>query len=212
MRLTELFDKTQWRSNWLQAGNHVSWDFEWHDSTLLLFFQPSCEKIDWARNFFFKKVPYKHMNEKFKVHAGFLKAWKEVSSEIRKLVHDSKVKRIVISGYSHGAALAGLCFETCAYERPDLKASDNIVGYGFECPRFLAEKHPSKELLDRWDGFYDIYIPGDIVHSLPLKLFRYANVGKSVRLTKHFKYGPFASHSQAVVYWGLRFCDIEVRL
>lgn len=103
----------------------------------------------------FPKRPYKDMKEPYKVHRGFLAAWKEVEDVIikkiqeqvtalefdaeknrNKVVSKYKFNKIISIGYSHGGALSGFCHECCWFNRPDIRA--NIYGIGFEAPRFFG--------------------------------------------------------------------------
>ena len=208
MKAYELFDCTQWRPSWKQIGDHVSYDYERRDNTLLIFFQPSNEKIDWIRNFSFRKKPYKDMEIEYKVHGGFLKAWKEVEDKIGEIIADKTIKKIVISGYSHGGALAAFCHEYCWFHRPDIR--DNIVGYGFEAPRIFGSRKVPDNLKERWQNFTVIRTSNDIVTQLPPLCF--CHVGQVLHLDKNQKYGPFTSHRPQMVFWAVRYQmkDIDI--
>ena len=51
------------------------------------------------------------MEVSYRVHRGFLAAWKEVEDIIIAKIKDPKWTKIVTVGYSHGGALAGFCHE-----------------------------------------------------------------------------------------------------
>jgi hypothetical protein len=79
LRVSELFDTCN-SGGWTTKGTT---QYKLVDGTL--YFQCSDGKEDWRRNFAFPAVPYKRMENKFLVHAGFLSAWKEVRDEIAQL-------------------------------------------------------------------------------------------------------------------------------
>ena len=98
---------------------------------------------------------------------------------------DKTVTKVIISGYSHGGAIAALAHEYVWFNRPDLR--DNIEGYAFEPPRvFWGWKIP-KALKERWNGFR-VYRNGqDIVTHVPPVLFGYHHVGKMIHINKNRK-------------------------
>lgn len=56
------------------------------------------------------------MDITFRVHRGFLAAWKTVEDVViskitEKVDGEYKWQHIIVVGYSHGGALAGLCHE-----------------------------------------------------------------------------------------------------
>ena len=83
-KLSELFRKCDHGIKYQTVGNDVNYAFE-EDAetrTLTIYFQGSSSTTDWVRNFLFKKKPYKDMEIPYRVHRGFLEAWKEVEDII----------------------------------------------------------------------------------------------------------------------------------
>lgn len=192
-RLSGLFARCD-TGTWKQAGKHVSYRFECDEDELTIFFQGSCEPIDWFRNFMFAKRPYKDMKEPYRVHGGFLKAWKEVEDIVRAEIKDETIKHITIVGYSHGGALCAFCHECVWFDRPDLRSS--IDGYAFEAPRIYAGFKVKKSLLPRWERLYIIRNDMDIVTHLPPIAFGFCHVGNILHVGKGEFYGFIKSHMQ----------------
>lgn len=199
-KLSELFYECAYVGNYKQAGNFVTYKFVEEGSTLYIYFEGSNEMLDWVRNFLFKKVPYKDIDVKFRVHQGFLQAWKEVEDIIvakvteratkeslnrktKKLVTKEYYlwKKIIVVGYSHGGALSGLAHEAIWYHRPDLR-ENGLYGYGFESPRFYAGLRVKKELKERWSNYTVIRTNNDLVTHCPPALFNYCHVGKMLKI------------------------------
>ena len=141
--------------------------------TLYLCFQWSNGKEDWKNNFDFPVKPYSDMGIKWRCHRGFLRVWKAIKPHIADAVHDMSIKKVVVIGYSHGAAIATLAHEYVWYERPDLR--EELKGYGFGCPRcYWGKMKP--ELKERWKNFHPIRNMDDIVTHVPPSLFGFKHV------------------------------------
>lgn len=185
MKLSKLFHKCAYDVHYEQVGDSVNYAFEEdiENSTLYIYFQGSNSITDWVRNFLFPAKPYKDMEIPYRVHRGFLAAWKTVEdiiiekiTEIDKPSPLYKWKHIVVIGYSHGGALAGFCHECVWYYRPDLRR-EGLIGFGFEAPRFYAGWKVKEVLKQRWEHFYIIRNNNDIVTHCPPVLFRFCHVG-----------------------------------
>mgnify|MGYP002521530496 FL=1 len=212
---SQLFEICQDPWDWKTVGDHVNYKTTLIRKTLFIFFQGSQEKIDWVRNFSFKRKPYKDMPIEYKIHGGFLAAWKEVEDTIGTLISDkTAVTRIIICGYSHGAALAALCHEYCWFHREDLDDGNNLIGFGFEPPRIFGSKEVPSALMERWANFTTFINCRDIVPHLPPKCFGFSHVGKIAYLGSlaRPKYGIFQSHYQASVDFELRRTDTIVKI
>ena len=130
MKLSKLFADCAWNVPYEETGHDVDYAFveDIKTHTLIIYFQGSSSVWDWTRNFLFKKRPYKDMDKPYRVHRGFLAAWKEVEDIIIAKITEkddpllcNKWKHIIVVGYSHGGALAAFCHECVWFHRPDLR-------------------------------------------------------------------------------------------
>ncbi len=207
MTLSELFHNCAYDVPYQQVGDSVNYAFVEKGSRLYIYFQGSNSITDWVRNFLFPSKPYKDMKIPYKVHRGFLAAWKTVEDIIiekineKIVIHpgnthedpeadfnehaapvtDYKWKHIVIVGYSHGGALAAFCHECVWFHRPDLREC-GLIGYGFETPRMYAGFRVKKELQERWETFFVIRCGKDIVPACPPAIFGFTHVGEVIHL------------------------------
>lgn len=220
MKISDMFYECAYKNNWKTTGDDVDYKFKETRNELIIFFSPSNSLVDWKRNFMFKKCPYKDMQIPYKVHRGFLKAWKEVADIIIKKVtefehgdpHDDLVNSrykynvITIVGYSHGAAIAQLCHEAVWYHRPDLRNTVNFVTYAFEPPRIFGHYNMPDNLKERWKNCILMRTNNDIVTHLPPKIFGYCDVNAicqlegDTSLVKNKLPECFKSHYEVVVY------------
>ena len=156
-------------------------------STLYLLFQWSRGEEDWKSNFDFPAKPYKEMESKWYCHRGFLKVWKGMEDEILSHVLNSKYQKIILVGYSHGAAIATLAHEFVWYHRPDLRQGLKIEGYGFGCPRVMFGI-PPKQIRLRWANFHPVRNLNDIVTHVPPVLFGFRHVNSAIKIGNGFYY------------------------
>lgn len=185
-KLSKLFSMCAWEVKYEQAGDSVNYAFVTRGHKLYIYFQGSNSITDWVRNFWFKKKPYKDMEISYRVHAGFLAAWKEVEDIIiakitEKENDEYKWKHIVVVGYSHGGALSGLCHECVWYWRPDLR-ENGLEGYGFESPRFYGCMFVKPSLKERWAKYTIIRCNNDLVTHCPPSIFGYVHVNKILKV------------------------------
>ena len=169
----------------------ASYCTEREGETLYILFEKSNGKEDWRNNFAFPAKAYKEMQDKWYVHRGFLRVFKTIEPHIAPLIEDKTIRRIVVAGYSHGAALALLCHEYCVFHRPDI--APFIDGYGFGCPRVVWWK-PNKRVLARFARFTVIRNCRDLVTHLPPRLFGFRHVGTMRKIGDGAKYGQIESH------------------
>ena len=131
----------------------------------------------------------------YRVHRGFLAAWKEVEDlvieKITKKDADDKFywKHIVVVGYSHGGALAAFCHECVWFWRPDLRR-EGLEGYGFEAPRIYAAWHVKECLKQRWEKFKVIRTNNDLVTYCPPALFRFCHVSEIIKVKGDVSLAP----------------------
>ena len=153
---------------------------ERNGGTLKIFFEWSDGREDWKSNFRFFAVPwkpYKNMKNLWFAHRGFLNVWKAIEPHIAGEISAADVRKIEIVGYSHGAALAVLCHEYCAYNRPDVE----LCGVGFGAPRvFWGIVPPAAK--ERLAGFQIVRNGADIVTHLPPAVFGFRHVGELVKI------------------------------
>lgn len=191
MELTCLFTKCI-SVPYIRTGVSADYAVQRKGDILSIFFQDSDGREDWKSNLNFPAKPYKRMGRTLWLsHRGFLKVWKEIEPVISSYVLDKSVKRVIVAGYSHGAAIGVFCHEYVWYHRPDLRGS--LEGYGFGCPRtvwgFL-----SAEARRRWESFTVIRNIDDIVTHLPPAVFGYRHVGKMLEIGEKGKYSSVEAH------------------
>ena len=190
-KLSKLFSECAWEVSYKTVGDSVNYAFLTEGNNLYIYFQGSSQISDWVRNFLFPKKPYKDMKITYRVHRGFLAAWKEVEDIIIKKItekenNEYKWKHITVVGYSHGGALAGFCHECVWYYRPDLR-ENGLEGYGFEAPRFFGSFKVKKELKERWEKFTVIRTNNDLVTHCPPAIFGFCHVGKLLKMKGNIK-------------------------
>lgn len=160
------------------------------DNRLLIFFEKSNGKIDWIHNLKFLAVPTKPYKDMDKggwfCHRGFLKVWKIIEKHLKDDIMNPEVTEIEIVGYSHGGAVAQLCYEYVRYNRPDVQ----VLGWGFGAPRVYWGKI-NKEVKKRFEGFFIIRNGKDAVTHLPPKIFGYKDVCRILEVGRHWIYDDF---------------------
>lgn len=191
MKLQTLFKRTlALKPKYIHLENDASYYCENLFGTLHIYFEKSNGMTDWKNNFDFPARPYRNMNEgRWFAHRGFVKVWKTIEPHLAEKINNPKIKGIVISGYSHGAAIALLCHEYCKFSRPDLK----IESYGFGCPRVVWGWF-GKKVKDRFDGFTVVRNCDDIVTYAPPAIFGYRHVGTLLEIGQDKNYNPIESH------------------
>lgn len=157
------------------------------EDKLKIFFQWTHSKLDWKNNFSFAVKPYKDMQIKWRCHRGFLKVWKSIKPYLKENILNPEVKKIEIVGYSHGAAIAQLCYEYVKFNRPDV----DVVGVGFGAPRVFWGFF-KKEIKNRFKDFIVVRNGNDIVTHVPPRLFGFRHLGKIFKIG--YKKGLFKDH------------------
>lgn len=175
----------------------ASYFYERDGDTLYILFEKSNGATDWGNNFDFPAKPYRDMKNKWYAHRGFLKVWKTIEPHLTKQICDLTVNKIVIGGYSHGAAIALLCHEYCKFNRPDI--SNNIEGYGFGSPR-VVWGFMRKAVKKRFEGFTVIRNGRDIVTHVPPAIFGYRHAGNILKIGRNEGYTPIISHFPSKYY------------
>ena len=167
-------------SEYIHCENDGDYLIQRDGDTLKIFFEWSDGIEDWKNNFRFLAVPckpYKDMKNLWFVHRGFLKVWKSIKQHIEADIKNPEIRRIEIVGYSHGAAIALLCYEYCVYNRPEIV----VEGVGFGCPRVCWGPVP-KAVRSRFSGFQTVRNGKDIVTHVPPIAFGFRHVGAMVKI------------------------------
>lgn len=167
----------------------ASYWYSKNGKTLTIRFEWSNGKTDWLNNLDFPAKPYRDMENKWYAHRGFLRVWKVIEPHLKDAINDTKIKKINISGYSHGAAIALLCHEYCRYNRPDCE----ITGIGFGCPRVIWGflKAPVKE---RLKGFTVVRNKRDIVTHVPPAIFGFRHPDGLLKIDDGCKSNSLKDH------------------
>lgn len=190
LTLKELFRKIL-RAKYMHLDNDASYCCKREGDTLYIYFEWSNSKTDWLNNFDFPAKPYRDMTNKWYAHRGFLKVWKTIEPYLQAEICDLTVNKIVIGGYSHGAAIAVLCHEYCKFNRPDI--SESIEGYGFGCPR-VVWGFMKKAVKQRFEGFTVIRNGCDLVTHAPPAIFGFRHIGNLLKIGRNKGYKPIESH------------------
>jgi triacylglycerol lipase len=155
----------------------TEWGYEKRNCVLIVGFQGSGSKLDWQQNFDFLKTPYRNMEQKFRVHRGFLKKWKAIQDDVVKLITDD-IEFVIFVGYSRGGGIAVLAHEDIWYRFPHLRERLFSITYG--APRVVSWFAPK----ERFENVIRIQYGWDIVPGLPPWILGYKHIG-AVQ-----KYGP----------------------
>ena len=191
MDLNRLFAQTL-NANYVQLEeNAASYAAKRVGKTLYLFFEKSNGIVDWKNNLDFPAKPYHEMQDLWYVHRGFLRVFQSIKPRIKTLLAEGGIGRIIISGYSHGAALALLCHEFCVFNRPDL--AEYIYGFGFGCPRVVWGRL-NRRIRARFRNFTVVRNCSDLVTHVPPWIFGYRHVGRVLHIGRGGGYGPISSH------------------
>lgn len=191
MKLSELFRRCL-AARYRQVENAADFAFEREGNTLYIYFQQSRGSEDWNNNLDFPIKPYQRMGDGcWFAHRGFLRVWKAVEPYMEPIVADRSIKRAVVVGYSHGAALAVFCHEYLWFHRPDLRK--RLQGVGFGCPRVVWGALP-KGVQARWKNFTVVRNIDDIVTHLPPAAMGYRHIGKLLEIGAKGRYSDWDAH------------------
>ncbi len=191
MKLSTLFNKCI-TMQYIQVENDASYALERIGTTLYIYFQDSNGAEDWKNNLDFPAKSYSRTEKHiWFAHRGFLRVWKTIMGYISSDINNVEFKKIVIVGYSHGAAIAALCHEYVWYNRADIR--DRIEGYGFGCPRVFWGFRSTKTNM-RWANFTVIRNINDIVTHLPPSALGFSHVGEMLEIGARGKYSAIDAH------------------
>ena len=122
-------------------------------------------------------------------HRGFLKVWKAIEQYISWDISDLSINKIEIVGYSHGAAIALLCYEYCIFHRPDC----DVQGVGFGAPRVFWG-FVGKAVKERFKNFKVIRNGKDLVTHVPPCLFGFRHISEVVKIGEGKSKGLIDDH------------------
>ena len=177
---------------WKTAGEDTQYLIECDEErNVIIVFQGSNSDIDWKNNFRFWKRPYKDMPVKFRVHSGFLRAFKACEDTICAEVEALNPATIAIVGHSYGGALATLFHERLFWQyvmereqnpdesKPSLRGKIHTITFG--APRVLGFLN-SRRVKERWEGTTLINNSSDIVPAVPPFFFFYTHVTEQTHI------------------------------
>ena len=189
--------------------NHVENDGSYYvvrdGDTLVVFFEWSNGKTDWKNNFNFPARPYRKMGKGFWFcHRGFLRVWKSIEPYIADSLMDPTITHINIVGYSHGGAIAQLCYEYVKFNRPDV----NVFGIGFGSPKVFWG-FAWKSVKARFKDFIIVRNGRDIVTHMPPVIFGFRHLGTVFKIGKHI--GLIKDHYDSNYIKGLEVLEAAVK-
>ncbi len=204
MKLSSLFYECT-HIPYTRVENDADYALRRNGSTLYIYFESSNGRTDWKNNLDFPVKPYQQMGGGvWFAHRGFLKVWKSIEPYIAPDIADKTVKKIIITGYSHGAAIAVLCHEYVWFHRPDLRRTTE--GYGFGCPRVIWGIRPPN-VRKRWARFTVIRNLNDIVTHVPPALLGFSRVGTLLEIGTRGKYSAVDAHRPENILAELRIYE-----
>lgn len=161
----------------------------YNGDTVDIFFEWSNGKRDWINNFDFPAKPYRDMKNLWFCHRGFLRVWKVIEPHVADIIMNPEIRNINIAGYSHGAAIAQLCYEYVRFNRPDIC----LTGIGYGAPRIIWG-FPKKAVRERFSGFVVVRNGNDIVTHLPPAIFGFRHLKEMVRINIGPSVRPIRDH------------------
>lgn len=177
--------------NYVHVENAGDYAMEQDGETLYIYLEHSNGDEDWKNNLDFPARAYKRMGKTaWYAHRGFLRVWKSVEERLDEAILSTKASKIVVTGYSHGGALAVLCHEYIWFNRPDLRRS--LLGFGFGAPRVIWL--PKSEIAERWQSFTLVRNPDDAVTHLPPEFLGYRHIGNILNISEKGSYSPIDAH------------------
>ncbi len=191
MKLSAMFEACL-RGPYTHVENGGDFRFFREGDRLWTFFPHSDGAVDWKNNLDFPIKAYARGDApRLYVHRGFLRVWRSIEPHLAPLFADPSVRSVVAVGYSHGGALALLCYEYVIRVRPDLR--ERTAGYGFGAPRVLwGIRTPS--LAERFRRFTVVRNRDDIVTHLPPAALGYFHAGEMLEIGQKGKYSRVDAH------------------
>ena len=191
MELSTLFERCL-KAPYIRREDGIDFAAEYEKSRLFLYFEASDGWNDWKKNLDFPARPYRRMGKTvWYSHRGFLKTFKQIEPALGAIIADPKIKKITVTGYSHGAALAVFCHEYIWFHRPDLRRK--LKSYGFGCPKVVWGVLPPPIQM-RWADFTVIRNGNDLITHLPPSALGYTHIGKMLTLQPQKPLSPIDAH------------------
>lgn len=161
---------------------------------LIITFRGSKDAEDLKKDLLVTQTAYLYQTGKgWKTHAGFTELYSLLRPALRKALGTAKPgKRLYVTGYSLGGALACLC----AMDPAIRKYASSVRLYTFGAPR-VGNPLFAEALSKRTASCRRVHNDGDWVATMPPESFlgvRYRHGGRSVPLHNR-KINPFSSHS-----------------
>lgn len=183
-------------ANYNNCPGSCDYAIQIHRNTLYLFFKKSDGKEDWINNLDFPAKAYCPSGEKWYCHRGFLRAWTNIVERLDCRIRDiinrhENIRRLVIVGYSHGAALSVFALDHFSFLYGDTL---EIQAYGFGAPRVVFGKLPP-DVKERLKAFIVIRNIPDLVTHLPPSFLLYRHVGHMLKIGEAGKFGPVIAHT-----------------
>lgn len=163
-------------------GQDTQVHFEEKEGSLIVAFCGSNSKVDWKNNFHFWKKPYKRMEISYRVHSGFLRAWKACRDDVMNRIKSFNPQSIIITGHSYGGAIATFCMEDCWFQFPELRGG-KLKCVTFGAPRILGILN-YKKIKERWEGTTLLNNGSDVVPCVPPFFFLFRHVVPQTHLGK----------------------------
>ncbi len=187
------------------VGNSADFAVRRSGHRLYIFFQDSDGGEDWKNNLDFPARAYGNIDGgSYFAHRGFVRVWEDTREHLNKYISDKTVKKIIVVGYSHGAAIALLCHECIWSLRTDLR--DVQEGFGFGCPRVIWGKI-GKSADERWRHFTVIRNIDDIVTHVPPALLGYTHVGRLLEIGQKGRYTAIQAHLPQNILYELKLYE-----
>lgn len=185
-----LFDANM-RGPLVTGGDDTQYRIEDHGNYAVVVFQGSVSKRDWENNFAFWVKPYRDMPKRWYAHAGFVRAYKAVRNEIIAALVGKE--HVIVTGYSHGAALATMLHEDLVFNNPGFQGVHTVT---FGGPRVVWMSKKVRQ--ERFKTLYRVAHARDIVTMLPPWLFGYIHVGGAMKFGEAGL--PAVKYHYSVVY------------
>ncbi|MBQ0003601.1 MAG: lipase family protein [Treponema sp.] len=169
---SELFTFIKNFKDWttIKTRTHeLNYHFESDDDNIYLFFQESNGKKDWKDNLIFFPIPckvYKRQENHMLCHMGFVREYKsghdQIMSELIKLYEVLPNRKVIITGWSNGAAMATLAAEDFYY-----RTGCKPIVITFGNPQVCFDPFTAHHILNCCDDFREYCNVNDIVTKVP---------------------------------------------